>query len=70
MTLCIYYMSIQIIAMSDFGETLITQDFNARIILLKMWLSLIIFLTTFKLIWVMVFSWRYGKPMIFKYDFN
>ena len=33
-------------------------------------MSLIIFSTTFKLIGVMVFSWRYSRPMIFKYNFN
>ena len=44
--------------------------FDANVILLKMWLSLRIFSTTLELIGLPVFSWRYGKPIIFKYDFD
>ena len=51
-----FHISIQTIAMSDFGDTLITYDFDTNIILLKIWLILIILSTTLELSKMAVFS--------------
>ena len=51
-------ISSQIIVMLDFKETLIIQDLEAIAILLKMWLFLIMDLTTSAEIGVLVFSDR------------
>jgi len=51
-------MSSQIIAISDFRDTLIMQDLKVIAILLKIWLLLIIDLTTSAEIEVLVFSNR------------
>ena len=47
--LCTFYISIQTIVMSNFGDTLMMWDFDTNVMLLKMWLFLIIFSTIFKL---------------------
>ena len=45
-SLCMFQMSIHMINMLDFGKTLITLGLNTNTILLKIWLSLIIFSIT------------------------
>ena len=49
-------MSSQIIAMSDFGDTLMIYGFEATTMLLKIWLLLMMDLTTSVKIGVLVFS--------------
>ena len=56
--------------MSDLGNTLMIFGFDVIVILLKIWLFLIMFLTTSVDSSVFVFSMRYGIPMILRYDFN
>jgi len=51
-----FYMSNQIIAISDLGNTLIIQSFEVIAMLLKIWLFLIIVSTTSNEIEVLVFS--------------
>jgi len=46
------------IDMSDFGEILMTLGLKASTTLLKMWLSLMIFLTTLAIISLLVSSFR------------
>jgi len=65
-----FQMLIQMIDISDLGETLIILGLEAKIILLKMWFSLIIVLTTLVIIGVLVFSIKYGILMILRYDFD
>jgi len=56
--------------MSDFEDVLIIQDFEARMTLLKMCVSLITFLIKSEIIERLVFSNMYEKPKIFKYDLD
>jgi len=51
-----FYMSNQMIAISDLGNTLIIQSFEVIAMLLKIWLFLIIVSTTSNEIEVLVFS--------------
>ena len=67
---CESYMSIQTIAMSDFGETLHTCGLEAILMSLKMWEALIIFSMTLESIRVLVFSMRYGIPRILRYNLD
>ena len=62
--------SIQITAMSDLGEVLITLGFTMSERSLKIWLALIITLMLSDLIEVLVPSIKYGILIIFKYDFD
>jgi len=57
-------------AISDLGDTLIILDRKAIEILLKIWLLLRIFSTTSNVIGIFMFSMRYGKPIILRYDFD
>ena len=57
-------------AMSNFGETLIICSFETNAILLNIWFFLIIFSTTTDIIGVLVFSTRYKIPMILRYNFD
>ena len=64
-----FYMSqmlIQIIDMSDLGKTLITLDFEAKIMSLKMWLALRIFSTLSDVIQELVNLDIKGMPTIFR----
>jgi len=47
-------MSIHIIAMLDLGEALIMWEHNAKTMLLKIWVSLIIFSIILNIIWEFV----------------
>jgi len=54
------------IAMFDLGNTLMILDLDTTVVLLKMWLLLMIVSTISVEIGVLVFSRRYGIPIIFK----
>ena len=69
MLLWVFQMSIYMIDMSNFSNNLMTLGLEAKTMLLKIWLSLIIFSTTSAIMEVLVSSLRYGIPMIFKKDF-
>jgi len=56
--------------MSDFGDTLMTQDLEASAILLNIWFFLMIASTTSAVIGVSVFSAKYRIPIILRYDFD
>ena len=57
-------MSSHIIAMSDFGDTLITLSLKAIAILLNIWLFLMIVSTTSAIKEMLVFLWKYRISMI------
>ena len=64
-----FYMSqmlIQTIDMSDLDKTLMTLNFEAKIMLLKMWLALRIFLTLSDVIWELINLDTKGMPTIFR----
>jgi len=64
-----FYMSqmlIQTIDMSDLDKTLMTLDFEAKIMLLKMWLALRIFLTLSDMIWELINLDTKEMPTIFR----
>ena len=63
-------MLIQIIDMSDLGNTLIILGFNANTMLLKIWLLFKIFSTLSEVIWELVCLDKYGMPMIFRYNLD
>jgi len=64
-------MSIQTIAMSDLGDTLITLGFDAREILSKMWFCFRIVSTSEEVSFSIELWWgKKGMPVIFKYDFD
>ena len=56
--------------MSDLGEILITLGFDARTMLLKIWLPFNIFSTLLEDKWALVISDRYGMPTILRYDLD
>ena len=56
--------------MSDLGDTLIMQDFDAKVILLKIWFFYIISWTTSKVIGVLVNSPKYKILMILRYNLD
>ena len=68
--LWIFQMSSHIIAMSDFGNTLIIWGLEVTVILLKIWLSLIIVSTTSAKSKALAFSKKYKIPIIFRYDLD
>jgi len=59
----------QMINISDFGDTLMILGPEAKITLLNMWFSLIVFSTSSVKIHILVDSKIYGILMIFKKDF-
>ena len=59
-------MSIQTIAMSDLGETLMMHGFDARIISLKIWLFLRIHLIFLEVTHVFDLLIKYGMPTILR----
>jgi len=63
-------MSNQIIAISDFGDTLITQDLETIAMLLNILFLLMMASTTSAVIEVLVFSTKYGIPIILRYDLD
>ena len=64
-------MSIQTMAMSDLGETLITLGFDASKMLSKMWFCLRTVSTSEEVSFSIEFEWgKKGMPIIFKYDFD
>ena len=69
LALKLFYISqmlIQIIDMSDLGKTLMTLDFEAKIMSLKMWLALRIFSTLSDVIQELVNLDIKGMPTIFR----
>ena len=57
-------------AMSDFGDILMTFSFEMIVILLKIWLFFMVVLTTSAVIGVSVFLSKYRIPMILRYDLD
>ena len=64
--LCTFHMSIQMMNISDLGETLITHGLEAKTILLKMWLLFRIFSTSSAESQELDCSLRYGMPTILR----
>ena len=63
-------MSIHMMAMSDFGKTLIILGLEAKTILLKMWVFLRIFSVSSDVIQVLVTLDKEGILTIFRYDLD
>jgi len=61
---------IQMIDMSDLGETLMNLSLDAKMISLRMWFFLMIFLTTLEEMRVLVSSKKKGILMILRYDLD
>jgi len=61
---------IQMIDMSDLGETLMNLSLDAKMISLRMWFFLMIFLTTLEEMEVLVSSKKKGILMILRYDLD
>ena len=60
----------QMMAMSNFGKTLIILGLDTMIMFLKIWLFFMIISTTLAEIEVLIFLRRYDIPIIFKYDLD
>ena len=65
-----FYILIQIMDMSDLGDTLIILGFETRMILLNIWLLLKILLMLSDEMHMLEALARKGTPIIFKYDFD
>ena len=63
-----FYIFSYMIVISDLSDILITWDFEASRILLKIWLFFNINLTILELMGMLVFSIKYGISMIFRYS--
>ena len=63
-------MSIQMTAMLDLEDILMTYGWEAKITLLKMWVVSMTFLIMLEVRRRLVFSIKYGILKIFRYDFN
>jgi len=57
-------------AMSNFGDILMTLGLKTIVMLLKIWLFFMIVLITSAVVRVLVFSSRYRIPMILRYDLD
>jgi len=68
--LWVSYISTQIIAMFNFGDTLMTHGLDVRRISLKICIDLMIDSTILELIDILVFSKIYRIPMILRWDLD
>ena len=66
-----FQISIQIMDMSDLGETLITLGLDTRLILSNIWFCFKIISMSLEVRWSWVLLWgKYEMPIILRYDFD